>query len=143
MTIKKVTVDIPSLKFNTAIAQMMTFLNEAERAGITKQQYETLLRLLAPFAPHITDELWSQLGHKKSIHLEKWPAFDAKKLVSETVSIAVQVNGKTRTQITIAPNAAEEDARRAAIDAASKWLEGKEVQKAIYVQGRIVNLVIS
>ncbi|MBI5456605.1 leucine--tRNA ligase [Candidatus Kaiserbacteria bacterium] len=142
-TIKKVSEDIPALKFNTAIAQMMSFLNEAERAGISKAQFEIVLRLLSPFAPHIADELWAELGHKKSIHLEKWPAFKAGKLVADTVSVAVQINGKTRTQISISPEESEESAKTKAIEAGAKWLEGRQVLKVIYVKGRIVNLVIA
>ncbi|TSC85902.1 MAG: leucyl-tRNA synthetase [Parcubacteria group bacterium Gr01-1014_8] len=141
VTIKKVGDDITALKFNTAIAQMMSFMNEAESKGITKAQYETLLRLLAPFAPHIADELWSMMGHKKSVHIEKWPAFDPHKLASSSFTIAVQVNGKTRTQITI-PAAVKEDAvKEQAETAAGKWLEGKAIKKIIYVPGRIVNIV--
>ncbi len=141
-TIKKVGEDIQALKFNTAIAQMMSFLNEAEKSGINKVQYETLLRLLAPFAPHITEELWTMLGHEKSIHMEKWPLCDSSKLVTDSITIAVQVNGKTRAQIEIPTAMNESDTKKQAEHAAAKWLEGKKVQRVIYVPGRIVNLVI-
>lgn len=141
-TIKKVGEDIQAMKFNTAIAQMMTLMNEVEKTGISKPQYETLLRLLAPFAPHITEELWFTLKHKKSIHLESWPTYDEKQMVSDTTSIAVQINGKTRTQIIVSSGMSEADVRKEAEQAAAKWLEGKEVKKTIYVRGRIVNLVV-
>lgn len=142
IAIKKVSEDIPLLKFNTAIAALMTFLNEAEGKGITKKQYALLLRLLAPFAPHISDELWSMTGGKKSIHLEKWPAYDIAKTVADNATIAVQVNGKTRTQVVIPIDASEADTRSAAEKAAEKWLENRTIRRAIVVPNRLVNFVI-
>ena len=141
-TIKKVTDDISALKFNTAIAQMMTFLNEVEKSGILRQQYETLLRLLAPFAPHIAEELWALAGKKKSIHQEKWPTHDAAKLKDETVVIAVQINGKTRGQVTVSSDADKSVVERAASESVKARLEGKKVARTIVVPGRLVNFVV-
>jgi leucyl-tRNA synthetase len=144
-TIKKVSEDIPALKFNTAIAQMMMFLNEVEKNGITKMQYETLLRLLAPFAPHIADELWSLSGKKKSVHVEPWPKYDAKKLVSETVTIAVQINGKTRGTISIPTDSDEKEVRAAAEkeSAIARHIAGQSILKVVYVKNRLLNFVLA
>lgn len=143
-TIAKLTDDIQQLKYNTAVAQMMIFLNMAEKHGITEEQYATFLQVLAPFAPHITEELWHTLGNKKSIHIEKWPKYDSKKLKSSEITIAVQVNSKVRGTITIAPTALEKEAVIAANEneSVAKWIEGKEVKKIIYVPGRILNIVV-
>ena len=143
-TIKKVGDDMPTLKFNTAIAQMMILLNVAEKQGITKEQYETLITVLAPFAPHITEELWHMLGHETLIHNEKWPRYDESKLASETMTIAVQVNGKIRAQVTVPADASEKDVRVTALaeENTQKWLDGKEPKKVIYVPGRLINFVL-
>jgi leucyl-tRNA synthetase len=148
IALKKVTDDIPLLKFNTAIAAMMTLLNEAEGLpaqsgkGMTKAQYLTLLRMIAPFAPHMAEELWRELGNKKSIHFEKWPKYDEKKTVQSTVMMVVQVNGKVRAQITAAADAAEQDIQPLAEKAAAKWLEGQVYKKVIFVPGRLINFVV-
>jgi leucyl-tRNA synthetase len=143
-TIKKVTEDVAALKFNTAIAAMMTFLNEAERDGISHKQFDTLLMLLAPFAPHITEDLWRSRGHKKSIHLEKWPKFDAKKMRSLTVTIAVQFNGKVRGTISAQPGSSEADilAIVRGHESLAKHLEGQTIRRVIVVPDRLVNIVI-
>lgn len=143
-TIKKVTEDVAALKFNTAIAAMMTFLNEAERDGISHKQFDTLLMLLAPFAPHITEELWRSRGHKKSIHLEKWPKYEAKKMQSLTVTIAVQFNGKVRGTISAQPGSTEADilAIVRGHESLAKHLEGQTIRRVIVVPDRLVNIVI-
>lgn len=142
-TIKKVTSDITSFKFNTAVSQMMIFLNKAEETGIGAQQYETLLRLLAPFAPHVTEELWEMLGHTSSVHLEAWPQYDEARLVAETVSVAVQIGGKTRGTVTLSPDAPEDEALEAVRGDAklARYLTGS-LKKVIYVQGRVINIVV-
>jgi leucyl-tRNA synthetase len=143
-TIKKVTEDVAALKFNTAIAAMMTFLNEAERDGISHKQFDTLLMLLAPFAPHITEELWRSRGHKKSIHIEKWPKYDTKKMQSLTVTIAVQFNGKVRGTISAQPGSSEADilAIVRGHESLAKHLEGETIRRVIVVPDRLVNIVI-
>ncbi len=141
-TIKKVGEDIANLKFNTAISQMMIFLNLAEEKNITKSQYQKFIALLAPFAPHVTEELWNAIGNKKSVHLAPWPKFDETKLVADLATIVVQINGKVRAQFTAEINATEDAVRDAGQEAAARWLEGKQIRKAIFVANRLVNFVI-
>ncbi|MDB5225455.1 MAG: leucine--tRNA ligase [Candidatus Adlerbacteria bacterium] len=143
-TIAKVGEDIESFKFNTAVSSMMIFLNAAEAAkAIGKVQWATLLRLLAPFAPHISEELWATAGNSGSVHTASWPVADQNKLVATSATIAVQVNGKVRGTVHLAVNASEEEALSAGRAVAGKWLEGKEEKKALYVPGRIINFVVS
>ncbi len=142
-TIKKVGEDCAELKFNTAIAQMMIFLNTAEGKGITKQQYATFIRILAPFAPHIAEELWAVLGNKKSVHLAPWPKFDAEKLVADTITIAVQINGKTRAEAKVPHGVSKENQEQAAREAVAERLTGQTITRTIVVQGRLVNFVVA
>ena len=142
-TIKKVGEDIQALKFNTAISQMMILLNSLEKAEqIGIQEWELLLKLLAPFAPHMTEELWHELGHKTSIHKEKWPAFDANLLQDESVTYAIQVDGKTRGEVTLERSADEASVKNAAREAVAARLEGKKIVREIVVPGRLVNFVL-
>lgn len=144
-TIKKVTEDIEDFKFNTAISSLMILVNALEKESTLQvSSFRTLLTLLAPFAPHIAEELWSQLGEKKSIFLAPWPKYDAKKIVAETVTIAVQINGKVRSTIELAPTATEAEAKEQAMADTNvqSYLQGKAVRKFIYVSGRIVNIVV-
>jgi leucyl-tRNA synthetase len=143
--IKKVTEDIEVMQFNTAISALMILSNEMEKnSEISSSVYETFLQLLAPFAPHITEELWSELGHKKSIHLEAWPKFDLKKLADEEVTIVVQVNGKVRGEFTGSPSISEQEVKTKAqgLTEVKKWTDGKEVIRVIFVPGKLVNFVI-
>jgi leucyl-tRNA synthetase len=151
-TIKKVSEDIENMKFNTAVSALMILLNEFESSSakatedkeiVLQEHYETLLQLLAPFAPHITEELWNILGHKKSIHIEPWPVFDPSFLLESSVKIAVQVNGKTRAEMEIAADASDEAIQAAALDLESvkKWLNGKAPARMIVVKGRLINIV--
>lgn len=141
-TIKKVGEDIANFKFNTAISQMMIFVNAGEARGVTKKQYGAFVALLAPFAPHVAEELWRELGNKKSIHLGPWPKFDPKKLVADEVTIVVQINGKVRAQIVVPAGSDEALVRPAAEEAAAKWLEGQTIRKVIFVANRLVNFVV-
>lgn len=142
-TIQKVTSDIDLYKFNTAISALMIFVNLAEAHGLTKTSYQLFLRLLAPFAPHLTEELWSQQGHSKSVHLEMWPVADEKFLVEEEATIGVQINGKMRGSITLSAQAGEEEALTCVRTDhnLSKRLEGT-IEKIIYKPGRILNIII-
>ena len=152
-TILKVGSDIESFKFNTAIAAMMTFTNVAEKEGINKDQFVRFLKILAPFAPHMTEELWSSFakatkdkrGARKmrSIHTEKWPSYDVSKLKDETVRIAVQINGKTRGEASVAADADKEAQEAAARGAVAARLDGKQVVRTIVVPGRLMNLIVS
>ncbi len=143
--IKKMTEDIEEYKFNTSITQMMILLNEWDKKEkILESEYKILLQLLAPFAPHITEELWMSLGEKKSIHLASWPKWDKKKVIDDTVTIAISVNGKVRSEITIEIEASEDEVKEMAQkDPKIKpWIEGKTIKKVIYVKGRLVNIVV-
>lgn len=146
-TIKKVGEDVENIKYNTAIASLMEWINHLSRKDkISKEEYKAFLLLLAPFAPHITEELWELIGEKNSIHQQAWPTFDKKYLVEEEVTIAIQVNGKVRSQITIAQDQIND--QQIVSSAAKtnpqvqKYLEGKDIKKEIYIPGKILNLVI-
>lgn len=144
-TIKKVTEDIEAFKFNTAISAMMIFINEFEKeAGVSRPVLDTFLKLLAPFAPHMTEEIWHMMGNKNSIHLEAWPKFDESKIKEDNTVIVVQISGKVRTQMEIAVGTGEEEAKQMALKKpeVQKWLGGKEIKKVIFVPNKILNFVI-
>lgn len=144
-TIKKVTEDIEVMNFNTAISSMMIFSNKMEEAkDIPVETFKTFLQLLAPFAPHITEDLWRMLGEKRSIHVSAWPRYDKKKIVDDTFTLVVQVNGKVRAQVQ-APMDADETLIRAlalADKSIQHWTEGKEIKKFIYVKGKLASIVV-
>ncbi len=143
-SIKKITEDIETLKFNTAVAQLMTWLNDVEKFGsITKEEYKIYLMLLDPFAPHICEEIWKSMGFGGMIVDQQWPKYDEAKCVDETVEIAVQITGKVRARINIPADATQEQAIEAAKadPTIAGLLEGKNVVKEIYVPGRLVNIV--
>ena len=144
-TIRKVGEDTENLKFNTAIAAMMSLLNDlAAAGGATREEYRILLILLNPFAPHMTEELWERLGYGGQLAQAQWPAYDPAKCVEDQVEIAVQVNGKIRTRLLI-PAAAQADEALAAAKADEKIaaaLEGMQLVKELYVPGKLVNLVV-
>ncbi|HEX6369106.1 MAG TPA: leucine--tRNA ligase [Longimicrobium sp.] len=146
-TIKKVTEDLESLSYNTAIAAMMEYLNVVRAGGRTPERaaVEPLVRLVAPFAPHMAEELWERLGHAESIFAEaRWPSFDADKAVADTVEFVVQVNGKVRARMEMARGIGEAQARDAALadEHVQRWIEGKQVRKTIFVADRLLNLVV-
>jgi leucyl-tRNA synthetase len=144
-TIKKVTDDITDFAFNTAVSAMMIFANELEKAeSIHEKDFKMFLQILAPFAPHITDELWERLGEKKSIHIAPWPKFDPKKTIDDTVTIGIQINGKVRGEIAINIDEHEEIIKKAVFEMPEimKWLSGNEIKKFIYVKGKVINIVI-
>ncbi|MFA6389207.1 MAG: class I tRNA ligase family protein, partial [Patescibacteria group bacterium] len=143
-TIKKVGEDIESFKFNTGIAQMMILVNHMSDAeNITKGQYAALLKILSPFAPHLTEELWNGLGHAESIFKEEWPKFDPELIKDETIELVVQVNGKVRDTISAAADISEEEAKKIAQESANvkKWVEGKKIEKVVFVKGKLVSIV--
>jgi leucyl-tRNA synthetase len=144
-TIKKVTEDLEELKFNTAIAKLMELVNEMQKEKyISKEGFEIFLKLLAPFAPHIAEELWQRFGNTTSITTEPWPTFDPAKTVEDTVTLAVQVNGKVRATVEASSDISEEDAKALALkqENVQKWLEGKEPKKMIYIKGKLVSIVV-
>ena len=142
-TIKKVTEDILNFSFNTAISAFMILVNAAEKTELRKKDYEVILKLLAPFAPHVTEEIWANLGNKKSIHLEKWPEFDGQKLQSENIMVMVQINGKPRASFEMPIGSKQEEIEKAAFarEEVSKWLLGKEVKKKMLIKERILMLI--
>lgn len=143
-TIKKVSEDIEAMKFNTAVSTLMVFANALDKQEkISKEEYKTLLLLLAPFAPHVAEELWAILGHKNSVHLEAWPTYDPKKVETDEVSIAVQVDGKVRAALKVSRGESEEAVRAAALALpdVQKWLSGKEPKKVIIVPGKVISIV--
>lgn len=144
-TIKKVTSDFESMKFNTAIAAMMSLVNEFYRVGsITKGEFKTLLLLLNPVAPHITEELWQIIGEKGRVYQETWPVYEEAKTIENTVEIAVQINGKVKANLTISLDEKHEEveAKAKELDSVKAALNGKTVVKVIYVAGRILNIVV-
>ena len=141
-TIKKVSSDYENLKYNTAIAAMMALLNDFTKKGsITKGEYKTLLILLNPVAPHITEELWQIIGGSGYVYEQTWPEYEEAKTVENTVEIAVQINGKTKGTLAIGRDDAKEDVIAKAKESIADKLTGNIV-KEIYVPGRIVNIVM-
>ena len=143
-TIKKVGEDADNLKANTAIAALMTMLNEFYDKGVNKAEYKTFLALLNPFAPHITEELWQQLGETGLLSVAPWPTYDEAKTVESTVELAVQVNGKLKCTIKLAVDADKQTAIDTALaeEKVQHAIEGKQIVKQIVVPGKIVNLVV-
>jgi leucyl-tRNA synthetase len=145
-TIQKVTDDIESLSFNTAIAKMMEFVNAANKWDAVPQSIaEPFVKLLSPFAPHIAEELWARLDHEESIAHADWPAFVEEHLKREVVEVAVQVNGTVRGTIEVAPDAPEADALSTARadDNVARYLDEGTVRREIYVPGHIINFVVN
>jgi len=144
-TLKKVSEDIENMKFNTAIAAMMTLVNDIYECGsLTKDELGVIVRMLCPFAPHICEEIWEMLGNKELCSLAQWPEYDASKTVDDMVELAVQVNGKVRGVISV-PAGADKETLLAAAKADEKVasaIEGKTVVKEIVVPGKIVNIVV-
>ncbi|MGG4488640.1 leucine--tRNA ligase [Metabacillus idriensis] len=143
-TVKKVTEDYEGLRFNTAISQLMVFINEAYKATVLPKAYmEGFVKLLSPVAPHLAEELWEKLGHEGTISYETWPAYDEGKLVEDEVEIVVQVNGKLKAKLHVPKDATREEMQEIALsDAAVKeQVDGKTVRKIIAVPGKLVNIV--
>ena len=144
-TVKKVTEDFESLNFNTAISQMMIFINAVyKETSFPMDQREGFLKLLNPVAPHITEELWEAMGHTESIANEAWPEYDETKIIQDEITVGVQVNGKLRGTIIVAPDTDEETIKASAFEEENvkRHIEGKEIVKVIVVKGKIVNIVV-
>ncbi len=145
-TIKKVTEDTEALRFNTAISAMMVLLNALEDAQpLPRQAVEVLVLLLSPYAPHVCEELWQQLGHRDSLADEPWPSFDPAALVTDEFTLVVQVNGKVRDRITVPADASDEQLRGIVLANArvKKFLDGQPIKQFIVVPKRLVNIVTS
>ena len=144
-TIKKVNEDYEALKFNTAIAAMMSALNDFNGKGqINKAEFKTFIMLLNPIAPHITEELWEIVGFDGVLNQASWPTYDEEKTIESVIEMAVQVNGKVRGKITIPVNATKEDANKAAMvdESITNHINGKNIVKEIFVPGKIYNIVV-
>jgi leucyl-tRNA synthetase len=151
-SIKKVSEDMLGLSFNTAIAALMECANELYRIkaedgyASTEWQWalESLTQLLAPFAPHIAEELWQQLGQEESVHTSQWPAYDEKYLVQDKITVAIQVNGKLRGSVMVLADKTEAEVIdfTKEVPGVKKYLTGKDIRKTIYVPGKLVNFVV-
>jgi len=144
-TIHAVTTMTEDLRFNTAISQMMVFVNEMTgMEARPRALLESFALLLAPYAPHLAEELWSKLGHGETLACAPWPAYDEQYLVEDTITVVVQVNGKVRDQLQIARDADPEDVKAAALalEKIGQWTEGKTIVKTIYVPGKLVSVVV-
>ena len=144
-TIAKVSSDIESMGFNTAVSALMILANKIlEVKKMSPEIRDKFLILLSPFAPHIAEELWSNLGHKKSISLAEWPKADKSKLRDELVDIVVQINGKMRAKLKLSPDISEAEAVKLAMadDNVKKYLAGQSIKKTIFVPGRLLSFVV-
>ncbi len=155
-TIKKVSNDIENCHFNTAVSSLMELLNffskeEKDQSGVHRgynqiaiKDLEKIIIILAPFAPHIAEELWSELGHSESIFKEKWLDYDPQFIKDERITLIVQVNGRVRDKIEVETGISEEKAKELAISSQNvkKWIQNKEIKKVIFVPGRLINIVI-
>jgi leucyl-tRNA synthetase len=145
-TIKKVTDDIENFRFNTAISQMMILVNAMEKEEkISKADYELLLIILAPFAPHITEEIWNEkLEHNESVFVSTWPIYNSALAQDDEIEMVVQVNGKVRERLMVAHDVTEDEAKETALESEKirAFTEGKEIKKIIFVPGKLINIVV-
>jgi len=144
-TIDAVTTMTEELRFNTAISQMMVFVNEMTQLDVRPRSIlEQFVLLLGPYAPHMAEELWSRLGHEGTLSYETWPVADPQYLVQDMITVVVQVNGKVREQLEVQADASDEDVKEAALgsEKIAQWTAGKQIVKTIYVPGKLVNVVV-
>jgi leucyl-tRNA synthetase len=144
-TIKKITEDIETFRYNTAVSALMILLNDFEKNGAGEEAKGIFLKLLAPFAPHIAEELWrEELGKKTSIHREAWPKYDAKMIKDETFALVIQVNGKVRDNVEATAGISESEANELALgrEKIKNILGGAKPKRVIYVAGKLINIVV-
>jgi leucyl-tRNA synthetase len=145
-TVKKVGEDIEGLRFNTAVSQLMIFVNEAMKIDVRpRKQMEQFILLLAPFAPHLTEELWLRAKHPASLAYEPWPSYDAGKTVEEMLEVVLQVNGKVRSKIEVARGTDEKRLEGLALQDANirRYVDGKRVVRTVVVRNKLVNIVVT
>ena len=142
-TVKKVTNDYETMNFNTAISQMMIFINTVNKEEIFPLEYaEGFLKLLNPIAPHITEELWNILGHDNTIAYEKWPTYDESKTIDDEITLPIQFNGKLKATIQVPLDEDESVIKQKVHEAIDSKLDGKTIVKEIYVKNKIYNIVV-
>jgi leucyl-tRNA synthetase len=146
-----VTEDIENFRFNTAISALMILVNELQGKNYGIWHLKTLISLLAPFAPHICEELWqthivhsSKFKVQSSVHFQPWPKYDPKLVKEEMITLVIQVNGKVRDKIEVEADISEEKAKELAIsqERIQKWIKDKKIQKVIFVPGKLINIVV-
>ena len=150
IAIKEITNDIKNNQFNTAISELMKFYNSLSSTlyfvneELKKDALQKFCILLAPFAPHIADEIWHIMGNSKSVHLEKWPLFSAEALKEESYELVIQINGKVRDKINIEIDSTDEKIRKQTLirPNVKKWIDQKTIRKIIIVKGKIINIVV-
>lgn len=143
-TVKKVTEDIEGIRFNTAISQMMVFINDCYKAEVIPAEYaQGFIKLIAPIAPHVAEEIWSIMGNEESLTYAAWPTFDESKLVDDEVEVVVQVAGKVRAKIKVAKDATKEELEQIALadEKVQEFIEGKDIKKVVVIPGKLVNIV--
>ncbi|OCS92918.1 leucine--tRNA ligase [Caryophanon latum] len=143
-TVKKVTEDIEGIRFNTAISQMMVFINDCYKAEVIPTEYaQGFIKLIAPIAPHVAEEIWSIMGNAESLTYAAWPTFDESKLVDDEVEVVVQVAGKVRAKIKVAKDATKEELEQIALadEKVQEFIEGKDIKKVVVIPGKLVNIV--
>ena len=143
-TVKKVTEDYEHLRFNTAISQIMVFINEAYKATVLPISYmEGFVKLISPICPHIAEELWEKLGHSDTISYEAWPAYDEGKLKDDEIEIVIQINGKVKTKLMVPADVTKDILEQMAMDddKVKAQIDGKTIRKVIAVPGKLVNIV--
>ena len=143
-TVKKVTSDFEELGFNTAIAQMMIFMNSVSKGTCPKEYAEGFIKMLSCITPHVGEEIWQCLGHQDTIAFEKWPEYDEEAVKEDTIEIGVQVNGKVKGTVELGVNEDKDSAMDKAkgVPTVAAAIEGKSIVKEIYVPGKIVNIVV-
>jgi leucyl-tRNA synthetase len=143
-TVKKVTEDYENMRFNTAISQMMVFVNEAYKADALPMVYmEGLVKLLSPIIPHVAEEIWQIMGHEETITYEAWPTYDESKLVQDTVQVILQVNGKVRSKVEVEKDLDQAELEKIALadERIQQWTAEKDIKKVIVIPNKIVNIV--
>ena len=142
-TVKKVTNDYETLNFNTAISQMMIFINSISKESVFPTEYaEGFLKLLNPIAPHITEELWNIMGHNNTISYEKWPEYDEAKTINDEITLPIQFNGKLKATVSINLDEDESVVKSKVHEIIDSKLDGKTIVKEIYVKNKIYNIVV-
>ena len=141
-TVEKVGREIESLKFNTAISFLMIYFNELSKAKVSKTDFETFLKLLNPFAPHITEEIWEIHDFRDPLRSQSWPAFDKNILSEKMMEIPVQINGRIKAKMSVAQSVTKEEIEKMAVESSAKYLEGKKIDKIIYVPRKLVSIVV-